>query len=49
MVLITDHIITVHILYVMVQIYNTLRKIREAQESNWECTCVMVRFDLNTP
>ena len=33
----------------MVQTYNKLETIREAQESNWKCTCVMVRFDLNPP
>ena len=49
MVLITDHIITVQLVDIMVHIYNTLEKICEALESNWECTSVMVRFDLNPP
>ena len=33
----------------MVHTYNALETIREALEFNWSCTCVMVRFDLNTP
>ena len=49
MVLITDHIIIVNIVDVMVHTYNTLRKIHEAQEANWEYTSVMVIFDLNPP
>ena len=49
MVLITDHIITVHILVVMVHIYRTLDKIHEALEANWESTSVMMRFELNPP
>ena len=48
MVLITDHIIILHLVYVIIHIYNTLEKIHESQESNWSCTCVMVIFDLNT-
>ena len=47
--LITDHIISVHLVDVMVHIYNTLDKIREARGANWESTCVMMRFDLNPP
>ena len=49
MVLITDHIIILHLVDVIVHIYNTLEKICDALEANWSCTCVMVRFDLNPP
>ena len=49
MVLIIDHIIIIHLVYVMVHIYNTLDKIRVALEANWESTSVMMRFDLNPP
>ena len=49
MVLITNHIITLHLVDVMVHFYNTVDKIHEAQGANWECTCGMVIFDLNPP
>ena len=47
--LISNHYITAHLVDVMVHTYNTLETICEAQEANWKCTCVMVRFDLNPP
>ena len=49
MVLISDHIIIIHIVDVIGYIYNTLDKIHEALEANWSWTCVMVRFDLYSP
>ena len=49
MVLITYHIIIIHLIDVIVYIYNTLDKLHVALESNWSCTCVMVKNDLNPP
>ena len=49
MVLIAYHIIIIHLIDAMVQIYNTLDKIRVALEANWESTSVMMRFDFNPP
>ena len=49
MVLITDNIIIMHPLDYMVQIYNTLDKIRVALATNWESTSVMMRIDSNPP
>ena len=43
----SNHYITAHLVDVMVHTYNTLETIREAEGANWECTCVMVRSDLN--
>ena len=49
MVLIIDHIIIIHLVDVIVYIYNTLDKIREALAANWSYTYVMVKNDLNPP
>ena len=49
MVLIADHIIIILLVDVIVHIYNTLEKIREAQEANWICTFVMVQSPLGGP
>ena len=49
MVLISNHYITTHFVDVIVHTYNILETIRDAQETNWSCACVMVRFDLNPP
>ena len=49
MVLLTDHIIIIRHLDIMLQIYNTLNKIRVALAANWESTSVMMKFDLNPP
>ena len=49
MVLITDHIIIIHILDAMVHIYNTLDKIRVALAANWESTSVMMRIEPQAP
>ena len=49
MVLITDHIIIIHIVDVILHIYNTFDKIQVTLAANWESTSVMMRFDLNPP
>ena len=49
MVLISGHIIIIHHLYVMLQIYNTLEEIQVALVANWESISVMVRIDPKPP
>ena len=48
MVLITDHIIIIHLVDVILHIYNTLDQIRVALEANWEITSAMMRIDPNS-
>ena len=47
--IISDHIIIIHNLYVILHIYNKLIKIRVDLVVNWESTSVMMKFDLNPP
>ena len=49
MVIIYDHIITIHHLDVMLHIYNTLEEIRVPLAANWESMSVMVRIDPQPP
>ena len=49
MVIIYDHIIIIHIVDVMLHIYNTLENIQVALAANWESTSVMMRIDPNPP
>ena len=49
MVLISNHIIIIHIVDVILHIYNTLDQIRVALAANWESTSVMVRIDPQPP
>ena len=47
MVKISNHIIIIHLVDVILHIYNTLDQIRVALVANWESTSVMVRIDPN--
>ena len=49
MVLIIDHIIIIHLVDVILHIYDTLDQIQVALASNWESTSVMMRIDPNRP
>ena len=49
MVLISDHIIIIHPIYIMLHIYNKLDKIRLALAANWESASVMVKIDPQPP
>ena len=49
MVLISYHIIIMHIVDFILHIYNTLDQIWVALAANWESTSVMVKIDPPTP
>ena len=49
MVLISDHITIIHLLDVILHIYNTLDQIRVDLVANWESTSVMVRINPQPP
>ena len=49
MVLIYDHIIIIHLVDVIFQIYKTLDQIRVDLVANWEGTSVMMRIDPQAP
>ena len=49
MVLVSDHIISIHHLDFMLHIYNALEEIRVALQSNWESTNVMMKIDPQPP